>query len=436
MHQRLPVYSSDDQRIVSLCEKDIRNMQIIKTLNDTVFGKVRLGKFNFEGSSETSYAYVLKLSDRKPISQQALWQMIESSKLQPEKGYFPQLLAYSTKTDSSAGFLDLLQRVDGEQRADERGNLSEFNIHELYFEPFPENLKLQLLKRAKDKRPFRESELRSFVACLCKALADLKNRGLPYPGLCLETVIPVGRSYMLYHPFLVAQSASNFSKILRGAKHFAAPEEVKAAKACANEEAYSRQMPDMGRCVVFSLALILLEMITLIEDEYYDEQGCIMNDRVRIKLHMVEEDFPGLAPMLYDMLAADRPSVDRLATIFKLDAVDRHPSYLSLLANQPPSPPPQAAPQPPALPAPRQAAPPQPARYNFMADESQDSCLTRRRVVAIRRYEIRNGEKVLVGEEFPDGPSSAAKPGNSEVTAACEDIKAKIDMLIRMNGHN
>ena len=140
-----------------------------------------------------------------------------------------------------------------------------------------------------------------------------------------------------------------------------------------------------------------------------------MNDRVRIKLHMVEEDFGGLAPMLYDMLAADRPSVDRLTTVYKIDPVDRHPSYLSLLSNQQPQP---------------------PVRHNFMADESQDSYRIKRRVISIRRYEIRNGEKVLIGEEFPEQPDEEQKTACSEVTAACNDIKAKIDQLIRMNNNN
>jgi hypothetical protein len=167
-------------RIISLADKPIKEVEVIKTLDDPVFGQVFLGSFTYEGNLETNYTYIKRLDDSNNIPQDEMWRLIKSCKRHPEKGYIPKLIAYSTHTEELRGYLDILGPKDHLRNyleADEANSRDErmlnFNpgrIRELYFEPFPENLKTLIHKRGRDHLPFSEQELMLFLTSSIKVV--------------------------------------------------------------------------------------------------------------------------------------------------------------------------------------------------------------------------------------------------------------------------
>ena len=99
----------EETAIVCIADKSIAQVDLIKTIDDPLFGCLQLGKFTYLGEVEINYTYIKKVDPSKEVSAEWLWRLLGSSQKHPEKGYTPKLLAYSSTTSQQKARFD---RVD------------------------------------------------------------------------------------------------------------------------------------------------------------------------------------------------------------------------------------------------------------------------------------------------------------------------------------
>jgi hypothetical protein len=317
-----------NQRIVSLSSKRIPEVDVIKTLEDTILGVVLLGKFVYEGENEVNYTYIKRLEIG--LDQSQFWTLVSNSKKHPEKGFIPKILAYSVHSEQLKGYLDchsdqheLRKEMLGSDGDDFVQNFSPGKIRELYFEPFPENLRISLQKRSKDKLPYTEPELFSFTISLLQTLQSLEQHGMRHGNLSADCVVLVNDRHCVYHPCLVPASVNAYARVHALAKHYTAPEVVDLILECASPQEFALVVDDIDwhKADVFSVGLLALEMASLVEeDDWYNEDMMLRKDLLELKMNLVRSQYSlKLARLLEAMLAPyqARPSVEALLKLAK-----------------------------------------------------------------------------------------------------------------------
>lgn len=314
-------FTSESQRIVSLSSKQIPEVDIIKTLEDTILGVVFLGKFSYEGERETNYTYIKRLEIG--LDQSKFWKLVSSSKKHPEKGYIPKLLAFSLHSEHLKGYLDghtdqfdlRNQMLDneGEQFVN---NLSTAKIRELYFEPFPENLRIVMQKRTKDRIPYTEDELLLFITSILQTLKSFEDHGIRHGNLSPDCIVPVAGRFWIYHPALIPESVNPYSRVQSLAKHYTAPEVVDLILECNSPQEFNLIVEDIDwhKADLFSAGLIALEMASLVEeDDWYNEDMLIRKDLLELKMNLVRNQYTLKLSRLLEALLSPyqaRPSID------------------------------------------------------------------------------------------------------------------------------
>ena len=187
-----------DAEIVATNGKRITGIAHIKSFEDPIFGNLLLGTLTYEGEKEVKYTYIWRL-DENSLPPRELWRLLESSQKHPEHGYLPKLLAYSSNGDMKRGYLDKVNPqqqlqddlIGNGSRDDHILNFGSSKVRALYFEPFPENLKLQLQRRSKDKLPYSEEEilllLTTAIKVCCESHARLSTTSDPPIGFPITT---------------------------------------------------------------------------------------------------------------------------------------------------------------------------------------------------------------------------------------------------------
>jgi SLT domain-containing protein len=310
-----------NQRIVSLSSKQIPAVDIIKTLEDTILGTVLLGKFSYEGERETNYTYIKRLEIG--LDQSKFWSLVATSKKHPEKGYIPKLLAYSLHSEYLIGYLDghsdqveLRKQMLGNEGDDFVNSLSTAKIRELYFEPFPENLRIALQKRAKDKIPYTEDELLLFITSMLQTLKSFEDHGIRHGNLSPDCIIPASGRFWIYHPTLIPDSVNPYLRVQSLAKHYTAPEVVDLILECNSPQEFNLIVDDIDwyKADLFSAGLIALELASLVEeDDWYNEDMIIRKDLLEVKMNLVRNQYSLRLSRLLEALLSPyqaRPSVD------------------------------------------------------------------------------------------------------------------------------
>ena len=327
----------DSPRLVSLGDAPVEDVQVIKTLEDPVFGQVHFGRLTYVGKPETHYTYIKRFSPDQAMPPQELWRLAASCRRYPEKGHIPRLLAYSTQSEDLHGYLDVHQSPDVDSSRDL--GLMQFSpkaIRELYFEPFRENLRTLLHKRARDHLPFTEEELLLFVCCSTKTMAHLQAEGRPHGSLSLYGFIPqLPGPYLLLHPCLLPSPSSLFERVHSQPKTYISPETLDYILECADEEEYMQVVSDLDiyRSDVFALGLILLELATLVEeDTWLAEDMVFKKDIVNLKLNFLRETYsPRLALIAETLLSTHRLRPDWAGMLRLLPHAPTDPSVFHKL---------------------------------------------------------------------------------------------------------
>lgn len=301
--------NSQPQRIVSLIDKHIPEVDVIKTLDDTILGVVLLGKFSYADEYEVNYTYIKRLEIG--LEQSDFWQLLNNSRRHPEKGYIPKILAYSTRSQTLKGYLDNQSDQQDSRKHMIRSEDEQFvsslpsgKIKELYFEPFPENLRMEMHKRTKDKVPYTEQELTLFITSMIQTLKSLQDHGTKHGNLSMECIVPSPEGYYLYHPTLIPASVNAYSRVHALIKHYAAPEVVDMILECNSEQEYTSVQDDIdwAKADIFSVGLIALEMASLVEEEdWYNEDMILRKDILELKMNLVRN---GYSSKLTGLLAA------------------------------------------------------------------------------------------------------------------------------------
>lgn len=331
----------DEPAIVSVTGKNIPHVEVIKTLSGTIFGPLLLGKFSYEGELEVNYTYIKRLNRDNALDQHDFWQLVSSTKQHPGKGFLPHIIAYSTQSNMARGYHDVQTSFETWQEELGAGdevvlNLEKNKIRELYFEPFPENMKMILHKRAKDRRYFTEAELAQLIVSVLSTLKNLEEHGTHHGILSLDCIIPLSNSYYLYHPILIPNTVNLFTKIHSLSKHYGAPEVVELILECNSDEEFYKikDETDWTKADIFSLALIVLELCTLVEeDDWYNDEMLLKKDILEVKMNMVRDQYSNkLARLLEAMLSPVqvRPSVKGLLSLALAHSQD-HSHYERLL---------------------------------------------------------------------------------------------------------
>ena len=69
----------EESEIVCVTEKSISQVDVIKTMDDPLFGCLQLGKFTYQGEVEVNYTYIKKVDPSKEIRVEWLWRLLGSS---------------------------------------------------------------------------------------------------------------------------------------------------------------------------------------------------------------------------------------------------------------------------------------------------------------------------------------------------------------------
>jgi hypothetical protein len=318
--------SEKESMIMSLIDKKILKVEIIKTLSGNIFGPLLLGKLTYEGEYESNYTYIKRLDKHSALDQADFWKLVSSTKQHPGKGFLPHIIAYSTFPHVFKGYHDAQNSFEDLQEELFTGddyvlNIDKEKVKELYFDPFPETLKMMLHKRIKDKKYFTEAELAHLLVSVLSTLQSLEEHKLFHGMVSLECIVPVAHTYYLYHPILIPKSVNLFSKIHSLGKHYGAPEVVELILECNSEDEFFKikEEVDWSKADIFSLALVVLELCTLVEeDDWYNDEMMLKKDILEVKLNMVKDQYSSkLARLLETMLSPYqvRPSIKGLLTL-------------------------------------------------------------------------------------------------------------------------
>jgi hypothetical protein len=334
------------QRITSLTHQHIPEVDVIKTLDDTIFGSLLLGKFSYSGEFEVNYTYIRRLDGQLALEASDFWQLVNNSKKHPEKGYIPKILAYSTQSEALKGYLDTHSDHSDFKRQMLSGDGDEFvknistgRIRELYFEPFPENLRMALHKKSKDKIPYSEQELLTFISSMIKTLKSLEDHGVKHGNITLDCIVPTPQAYYLYHPTLIPASVNAYNRVHALSKHYSAPEVVDLILECNTDAEFDliKEEVDWSKADIFGIGLIALEMASLVEEEdWYNEDMILKKDILELKMNNLRNQYSSKLARLLEAILSPyqvRPSLEGLQKLM-VPKGDNTTHYQRLLEGQ------------------------------------------------------------------------------------------------------
>ena len=209
---------------------------------------------------------------------------------------------------------DFLAKLLSFENHEHKELCSNYHRISMIFEFFPKTLASEILTRKRQNEAFQEFEVLNLFLAILSALNALKNAGFNYSNLNPNTILLSRSGLCKLTPIEDLSGISGYNSMFISSKEFLykSPEELASVKE-------KRLNPEFlqEKCIVFSLAIILLEVVSLkeIEDFYEISTYTVkieeierilvdspINDNFRFLLHKMLDFEPEKRPFFHEVI--------------------------------------------------------------------------------------------------------------------------------------